>query len=354
MFALGLAVTVGTGMSAIRTVILPRGAQSPVTRAVFRSARVVFRGISSLRPGFQWHDRVLAHYAPVSLILLVAVWLALMTVGFTAMFWAVEQQGWAEAFHTAGSSLLTLGFAPVEGSWPRAISFVEAALGLGLLALLITYLPTMYGSFSRRETLVGLLEARAGNPPSAVEMLERYQDLGWMDRLPDVWAEWEVWFAQIDESHISYPALTFFRSPQPDRHWVNAAGTVLDAASLTVSTLVGARRPQAILLLHSGAGTLRRLADFFGIPAAATGDEAVTISRIEYDVACERLEAAGLELVADKDEGWRAFVESRSTYDSVLLVLAQLTVAPYAPWVSDRSAPGYREPRLRRWGSRGR
>jgi hypothetical protein len=294
----------------------------------------------------------MAYYAPVGLLVLVAAWLALVTAAFTLMFWAVQQETLARAVYVSGSSLLTLGFSPVAGWAAHFLAFVEAALGLGLLALLITYLPTLYGAFSRREALVALLEVRAGSPPSAVEMLLRFQRIGWTHRLTDVWTDWERWFAEVEESHTSYPALLFFRSPQPDRHWATAAGTVLDAAALTMSCLDVERQPQAALALRAGYVSLRRIADFFGIEydADPAPDDPISISRAEFDAAVDGLAASGLPLVADRDRAWRDFAGWRVNYDAVLLDLAELTMAPYAPWTSDRSAPHRRRPTVRRWG----
>ena len=133
-FAAGVFLVTWTLLSAVRTVILPRSAQSLLSRVVFRSVRIVFRGFSALRDSFDWRDRVMALFAPVGMLTLVAAWLTLTTAGFTAVYWGVEQRGWADAFWESGSSLLTLGFAPVEGSVMQAVAFVEAALGLGLLA----------------------------------------------------------------------------------------------------------------------------------------------------------------------------------------------------------------------------
>ena len=348
----GSVLVIGTVVSAVRTVILPRAATSLLQRVVFRSVRGVFRAISSLGSTFGWRDAVMAMFAPVGLLTLVASWLVLITGGFMGVFWAVEQEGWADAFHESGSSLLTLGFAPVEGAGLQAVAFVEAALGLGFVALLITYLPAMYSAFSRRETLVAMLEVRAGSPPSAIEMLERFHRIGWTERLTDVWTDWEVWFAEIEESHTSYPALTFYRSPQPDRHWVVAAGTVLDAASLTLSTLDVPWQPQAALQIRAGFIALRRVADFFGIEYDADPDpgDPISISREEFDDAVASMRDAGLPIVEDVDQAWEDFAGWRVNYDTVLLSLAELTVAPYAPWTSDRSSLGHTQPKVRRWG----
>jgi hypothetical protein len=356
VFAAGLFVTLWTVASAVRTVILPRSAQSLLSRGVFRSIRVGFRVLAGPSRSYDWRDRVMAYFGPVGLITLVVVWLGLVTVSFTLMTWAVEQDGWARAYHLSGSSLLTLGFAGADGLWLRTMAFAEAALGLALLALLITYLPTLYGAFSRREALVALLEVRAGTPPSAVEMLQRFHRIGWTHRLSDLWTDWERWFAEVEESHTSYPVLTFFRSPQPDRHWVTAAGTVLDGAALSMAALHLDRQPQAALALRAGYISLRRIADSFGIeyePDPAP-DDPISITRREFDDALDRLDAEGVAITADRDRAWRDFAGWRVNYDTVLLDLAELTMAPYAPWSSDRSTPRHRRPKVRRWGRRRR
>ena len=160
------------------------------------------------------------------------------------MFWATGLPP-GEAAKVSGSSLLTLGFATVETPIQTVLAFVEAGLGLVMVAVLISYLPTIYSAFARREAAVTLLEVRAGTPPSPVEMFLRYNRIHNLDELGKIWTNWEGWFADIEESHTSLAALTFFRSPQPNRSWVTAAGTILDAAALAnpCSTCLTIRRP---------------------------------------------------------------------------------------------------------------
>lgn len=352
VFAAGLALTAWTLMSAVRTVVLPRSVQSVLNSIVMKPLSRAMRAIAGLRPAFSWRDRVMAYFGPLAMLSLVMMWLVLVATGFMGMFWAVEQLGWADAFHKSGSSLLTLGFAPIDGTLLRALSFVEATLGLGLLALLITYLPTLYSSFQRRERQVALLEVRAGTPASALVVLIRTYRIGWLDRLGDLFGEWEVWFADVEESHTSFPVLSFLRSPQPDRHWVVAAGTVLDAASLSASVLDLPRQPQADLVIRAGYVSLRRIADFFGIsydPDPRQGDP-ISITRKEFDEACDLLVSEGLPLKGDRDQAWVDFAGWRVNYDTVLLALSELTMAPYSPWTSDRSAPDHHRLRVRRWG----
>lgn len=335
----GVLLVAATLNSAIKTVVLPRGEPVLISGAVFNLIRILFLPFTKGRLSFETRDRALALYAPISLIVLPAVWILLVMLGYTAIFWAVGVQPVAEAFKVSGSSLLTLGFAEVFRPLEIVLAFSEATIGLGLVALLIAYLPTMYAAFSRREMMVSLLEVRAGAPPSAVEMLVRARRLRRLQSLSSEWEKWELWFAELEETHTSLAALVFFRSPQAGRSWVTASGAVLDAASLLASTVDIPRQPSAELCIRAGYLALRQIAEFFEIEYDPDPgpDDPISILPEEYEAACRSLEEAGLPLKADRNQSWRDFVGWRVNYDRVLLELAALTMAPYAPWSSDRS-----------------
>ena len=231
----------------------------------------------------------------------------------------------------------------------RTAAFSEAAVGLFLVALLISYLPSLYTSFSRREIMVATLAVRAGSPPSAVEFLNRHYVIGWIDDLSDFWLKWEQWFAEVEESHTSYPMLAFFRSLQPDRPWVTASGAVLDSASMYVSTVSPDDRGRAAVCIRAGYLALRHIADFFGIEYDRAPDpsDPISITRAEYDEAYGALVESGVPVVADRDQAWRDFAGWWVNYDTVLIGLADLTMAPYAPWSSDRSTADRRRFRTR-------
>jgi hypothetical protein len=345
-FVAGTALVAATMAAAVRTVILPRGVPSRLARAVFQVTRLLFRVRTGRSPSYEKRDRVMASYAPLSLLVLLAAWLALVLMGYTAMFWGLERPALADAFRLSGSSLLTLGFAQTDELAGTILAFTEATIGLVLLAMLITYLPSLYGAFSRREAAVTALEIRAGSPPSGVEMIERYWVLQRMDRLNELWTQWETWFVDVEETHTSFPALTFFRSPQPDHSWVTAAGAVLDAASLTLSTVDMPRDVQAEFCIRAGYLALRRVAAVSQIPydPDPAADDPITLARLEFDEACDRLAAAGVPLKDDRDQAWRDFAGWRVNYDTVLVALAGLTMAPMAPWSSDRSLRDWRPP----------
>jgi hypothetical protein len=325
-FVLGVLVVAYTLVSAIRTFVLPRSAPDRLTRVVFVAMRSLFNLRLRRARTYADRDHVLELYAPLSLLALPPSWLALVLIGYMGMFWAVGVPTWYEAFRDSGSSLLTLGIAAADGV-PRALlMFSEAAIGLIMVALLVAYLPTMYAAFSRHETLVTLLEVRAGSPPSALGSVVR---------------------RARGKSHLAAGAgvLPF---PQPEHSWSTAAGAVLDAAALTRSALDLPPDPKADLCVRAGYLALRRICDFFSIlyhPEPHFPAQPISISRQEFDAACAELAHLRIPLKPDLDAAWDAFAGWRVNYDTVLLALCALTTAPEAPWSSDR-APEFRTPPL--------
>lgn len=339
-FVAGLSLVLGTVFSAVKTLVLPRGVSDRLTGLVFLGVRLLIALPLWRAASFERRDRILAYYAPLGLLALVPVWYFVIAIGYTAIFWSLGVSNWHEAFLMSGSSLFTLGFSTPQG-FPLALAvFSESMLGLMLVAMLIAYLPTIYAAFSRRESAVAMLEVRAGKPPSAIEMLQRYHRIHGLKRLSDVWPVWENWFTDIDESHTSLPALVFFRSPHPDHSWITSAGAVLDAAALTLAAVDIPADPQAMLAIRSGYLALNHIADFFGL--ATTPDPQyprvpISITRPEFDHACDQLASAGLPLKTDREQAWSDFAGWRVNYDEVLLGLCRLTIAPPAPWSGDRA-----------------
>ncbi|HEY8217745.1 MAG TPA: hypothetical protein VIH82_11470 [Acidimicrobiia bacterium] len=348
LVVLGTVLIVVVFDSALRTFVLPRGASNPLTRLTFLGLRSGFNLMARESRSYEARDRVMALYGPIGLFGLVLVWLTLVLVGYTLIYYAVIVPTWHDAIELSGSSLLTLGFElPPRGLPGYILVFTEAATGLAILALLIAYLPTIYGAFSRREREVSRLATLAGTPPSAVQLLLRYHRIAWFDHLPELWSTWEQWFAELGETHTSLAVLTFFRSPSPHRSFVTAAGAVLDAASLAQSTLAVPWSPQAGLCIRAGYLALREIADYFDVPydPEPAPDAAISIAREEFDAAYEELGSEGAPIRPDRDRCWRDFSGWRVNYDAPLLALASITMAPYAPWSSDRSLR-VRRPRI--------
>jgi hypothetical protein len=339
-FPVGLLIVASTVLSAIMTLVVPRAIPLRITRWVFLGMRVLFTIRSKRARNFKERDRSMAPYGPISLFTLAATWVILTGIGYLLMFWSLGVRPLREAIRLSGSSIFTLGFAAAPNLPTTLLAFSEAGIGLTLLAMLISYLPSMYGSFSRREVAVAALDGRAGTPPTPAEMFIRTSRIDGWDRLSVFWRRWEAWFVEITETHTSLPALVFFRSPHWEQSWVTASGAVLDAASLYASTVDRPRSPDAEWCIRAGYIALRRIADFFRIPHnpdPTWPDEPIAIDRREFDAVCKEMADAGVPIKADLDQAWRDFAGWRVNYDRVLLSLASLTVAPYAPWSSDRS-----------------
>jgi hypothetical protein len=347
----GLYVVSSTLLSALQTFVLPRAANVRISRFAFSTTRFFLDTLAGPRSPYVKRDRTLAFLAPVGLISLPAVWLLAVFIGFGLIYWGLGIDPPGEAFLISGSSLFTLGFErpdPHQFYGVLMLSFVESAIGLGLLALLISYLPTIYAGFSRRETAVSMLEVMAGSPPSPLTMLKRFHRIHGLDRVESTWRRYREWFADIEESHTSLAALVFLRSPQPLQSWVTTAGCIMDAAALTSSCIDIPRSPDAELCIRAGFIALRRIADFFAVSYDVDprpGDP-TSIARDEFDAAYAELAAAGVPMKPDREAAWRDFSGWRVNYDTVLLHLAGLTVAPAAHWSGDRAIP-YQNPPLR-------
>jgi hypothetical protein len=350
VFGAGAAVVARTILSAVRAFLLPRASHDRIARFVFRTTRRLFNVFAGPSVPYVQRDRYLAYKGPISLILLPGTWLFLIACGYAAMFWAVGVGSPWDAFATSGSTLLTLGFIRPIGPAAELLGFTEAVMGPTLLALLVSYLPTIYAGFSRRELLVSLLEVRADSPPSPVVLITRFHRLDGLDALSDMWVEWERWFVELSETHTSLTILVDYRSQQAEHSWVNAAGAILDAAAIARSAVATPHDHRMDLMLHAGCGALRQIARAFSLPydPAPAPDHPISIDRARFDAALAVLAEAGVPLLPDRDAAWSGFNRWRAKYDAPLRALERLTVAP-TPWwerpiraaqVTDEPAPG--------------
>jgi len=335
----GVFAVVWTLRSAIRFFVLPRGVSDPMARFVFLTTRVAFDIRSYKVETYEDRDAIMALFGPIALALLLITWLLLVLVGYMLVYWGLGVGSLALALRVSGSSLFTLGFATLNSTGEDLIIFTQAGVGLLLAALLIAYLPVIYGAWSRRERQVATLEVYAGSPPAAWTLITRYNRIQGLPATDELWPPWEEWFNDIEESHTSLSSAVFFRSPQPDQSWVNAAGVILDSAALFSSSVDVPRNPRRELCLRAGYICLRRIASVFRIPfdPDPASDAPISISRPEFDEVWTTLVEAGVPMKPDQDQAWRDFSGWRVNYDQVLLRLAALTMAPYAPWISDRS-----------------
>jgi len=347
-FVAGLALVIATIESTINTLIVPRAISSHFARWLYMNMLGLFKLRLSLVKNltYERRDRIMVMYAPLTLFVLPFVWLTQVMLGYTLMFWGLRHGSLWESFLVSGSSLLTLGTIvfPEGRPWITLLMFSEAMMGMVLVALLIAYLPTIYSAFSEREKAVIKLATPAGTPPSPITMLIRLWRVGdeeFEETLHTIWLDWRDWFTGIDESHTSFAALVFFRSSKSAQSWITSAGVVLDAAALTNSALDIPHDVRADLCIRSGYVALRDIADFFRVDYQQDPEptQVISVSREEFEAVCDELADAGLPVRTDRDQAWEDFRGWRVNYDTVLLSLASMTMAPYANWISDRSSP---------------
>lgn len=335
-FTAGFFLIVYTVLAAIRSFVLPRNEVVLLNNWVFSGFRFLFEQWARFKPTYTRRDKVMALYAPVSLVALPIVWLGVIATGFTMIYWALHEGTWLESYQLSGSSLLTLGTHKTRGPIITIFTFAEATMGLLLLTLLISYLPTMYQAFSRRELTVARLELRTSPNHSATDLVQWLNRAGSLQDDGSQWQDWEQWFVEIEETHTSLPILSFFRSPQPGRSWVTAAGTLLDAAALISSAVNQPRNEHMLICFKAGCVAVNRVSRFFQdraqskLAPQSQQDESPIKNpdRQNFMDACAQLQESGVELHPDLEAAWETYHRLRSRYTDALEFLARLTMSP--------------------------
>ena len=344
-FVLGTLLLVLVIWDLFETIVVPRPTPDRfrIARYVVRLSWRVVRAIGRERNG-KTHDRLLGLFAPAMTLALLVSWLAALVLGYGLMLFALRDQlsprpaDLGTTLYFAASSVLTLGFGDIVAVGPaaRAVVVVAAVSGLGVVALVVTFLFSLYGSYQRREVQVVTLQAAAGAPPSAVTLLETYARLDLVDRLPGFFEEWERWAAEVLDTHVAFPLLGFFRSSHDNLSWISALGTVLDAASLVLTTTEGVPRGEAELFRRVGSHLVEDITNLgFRAGVTASPNPAETwagMDRWSFDQACARLTEAGYDL-ASGDCAWEAFEAARSGYAGRLEAMATYWATPTNSWL---------------------
>jgi hypothetical protein len=303
-----------------------------------------------ITPAWRRED-FLGTFAPFTIVLMLVVWVLALIFGFGLTFHAAQNEleppprEFQAALYAAGTALLTIGYGDIvpHGSLARVMALLAGAAGLGVMALVIALAFNLYGSFSRREILVMLLESRAGTPPSGVSLLETYGEKRILGQLGPLFNQYEAWTAELLDSHLAYPVLPFFRSSHEGQSWVSALGAVLDAATLLITAVeqrdesdeLHVSRATAEMMYHTGCHALVDLTQFRMLSHRERAAEP-EIERSEFEQACRALAAVGFATVCD-DSSWQAFSEQRGVYAARLNRIAAFLATPPTLWIGDRS-----------------
>ena len=339
--------------SALKTVVLPQEGNPRLSQFVFA---LVYRLLVH-----RWREDREARslrrlYAPVALVSLPLVWMILMMLAFTAVYWGTYDLSWSRAFEISASSLTTMGFAEPNGAGRIWIAFVEATIGLGLVALLISYLPTIYSAYNGREKGTNRLRPIAGSPPNATEFLQSLRRIGSFD-IPDLWRNSADWMLDLEQTHTAFPILSYFPESDTEQSWVATVGTVLDASALVFSVadvdvdeVFADVQKGPLTVLVYGLPLIVRIARAANVPLPpaarlqdlmARSDEpapTLSVTRDEYNAAMASVSGILDFEPGREEEAWRRFAWIRSAYDPALRALAGVTLAAPAPWTTDRPA----------------
>ena len=289
---LGLILLLATLWDAFETIILPRR----VTRS-FRLVRVFYQVtwkvwvlIGRIFRSHKSRETHLSYYGPLSILMLFATWAVLLILTFALLHWAagsaITMSGTPSTFRTdlymSGTTFFTLGLGDVTPRTPiaRVITVVEAGMGFGFLAIVISYLPTLYGAFSQRELNISLLDARAGSPPTAAELLRRHSHFANDEILVQYLKDWEIWSAQLMESHLTYPVLCYFRSQHDNQSWLAAFTAVLDVSALIIAYGEGAAKWQAQLTFAISRHAIADLAEVLRVRAVAPARDRLPVGQV--------------------------------------------------------------------------
>lgn len=326
----------------LKALVVPRPQARSLVVIVVRLCRRVVYGVAGRIASFPRRDRFLSASEGVLLLLRLALWLAVGLVGFALLIWGLGSTTFSRAFVDAGSSVFTLGIAFQRGTGESVVTFLAAAFGLIVVALQIAYLPALYSAFNRRETLVTMLESRAGNPPWGPELLARHYLVGMEGNLADLYEDWEQWAADVAESHTTYPSLLFMRSPHAANSWVVGLVAVMDSAALILALCPGQAPYEARQCLRMGFTALRDIARSLGIAfdPDPMPDAPITLSRAEFAEGAERMSHAGMTLERTLDEAWPHFVGWRTNYEAIAYALADRVFAPPALWTGSSGRRG--------------
>lgn len=346
--AAGIALLFAILADAFEAVILPRRVTRKfrLTRFFYASTWALAAGIGRRLRSPKRRERVLSIFGPLSMLLLMSVWAAGLIFAFALLQWSAgsalnapeAKSTFGTDLYLSGTTFVTLGLGDVapRNRFARFLVVVEAGTGFGFLALVIGYLPVLYQAFSRREVNISLLDARAGSPSSASELLRRFASHPDRDALNRLFAEWERWSAELLESHISYPVLCYFRSQHDNESWLAALCTILDACALVMAGIGGMARDQAELTFAMARHALVDLSQILNTAPRAPDPERLPPDHLERLRGI--MQTAGLQPASEAaaDQKLRNL---RRMYEPYVRGLADRLLLPVPPWIRPKHVP---------------
>jgi hypothetical protein len=332
---------------AFETIIFPRGVSRRfrLTRAIYRVMWTPLRAIGTRSPPGRSRDRLLSFFGPISLLCLLFAWGCMLSFGYALLYWGAGTElhtpaglnGFLADLYFSGATLCTLSLGEITpaSNLERLLTVLEGSTGLGFFAMVIGYLPVLSQAFSRREVNISLLDARAGSPPSAGELLVRHVEFEGAETVGELLQEWDRWAAELLETHLSFPVLAYYRSQHDNQSWVAGLTTILDSCALILAGLERGPVQAARLTFAMARHAAVDLSNVFRLQAHAPVHDRLPPD--EFRRLREALAAAGLVLSEgpEVDEKLRRL---RRMYEPYMNALGDFLLMPLPSWVSPEGA----------------
>lgn len=350
----GILTIVAVGVDAFEAMLLPRRIRRSVRliRYYFSLTWGLWRGIGKrLKPG-RAHDAFFSLYGPASVVGLLVLWAFGLILGFALVQWGIHQDAphartFPSCLYFSGATFFTVGYGdvvPVTHA-AKAVAVLEAGTGLAFVAITISYLPVLYQLFSRREAHVIQLDARAGSPPTASALLCRHGEHDAMEELSQLFREWEKWCAELVESHLSYPMLSYYRSQHDNQSWLAAITAVMDGCAVLLTGVKGVKTFPARMTFPVARLAVVELCRVFQVRILTTEPDRLPPEDFTQ-VKADMMEA-GL-FFSDEETAYEQLSALRATYEPFLYALSRHFLVPLPPWLPEDNADNWNR------GARGR
>jgi Ion channel len=331
----GLALVLVSASDAVSTLVTTRrrrGRHWP-TQVFYRRSWQAWRAMAR-RASPELREGILAAFGPLSLLGLLVLWVVLLVAGWAAVWWGLRSavtgvDSYLDAVYFAGVGFFTVGFGDLvpTGGLARLLVLVEAFMGLVTMALVIGYLPTLYGAYSRREVQLLTLDDMSDEAATPIGFLEACYASGGTEAVAAAFTEWERWCDEVFDSHTAYPMLALFRSRQPGQNWLTALGVVLDAATICLAAIDGHRLGPAARLWRRASRMLQSLRQMRVVDRRAAEVDAPPADEAQFRDAYQRLAGLGATL-RPYEEAWEEFRRLRAAYVPGLVAATEMLLVP--------------------------
>ncbi|MDQ2860547.1 MAG: ion channel [Pseudomonadota bacterium] len=348
---IGLLLLGAVLQDAFEVMLLPRRVKRRwrLTRYFFNWTWRLWSLIAGIVPADARRERFLGIYGSLAMTLLFSFWAIALILAFGLLQWAAQHwhgakpaSDLAEQIYLSGVTFFTLGYGDVVPHTPpaRILAVVEAGVGFGLIAVVIGYLPVLYQLFSRREAHVLQLDARAGSPPSPIVLLRRHAESGGLDKIDDLLRTWEIWGAELLESHLSYPMLAYYRSQHHDQSWLAALAAIMDTCALILIGVEELKQLQARMTFAMARQVVVEMAR--SLEVSGRSDAPNRFPPEDFDRMLEAFKEAGLTWNGG-EAAPQTLAAVRATYEPVVQALAEYLLIPLSGWVAARDTPDHWE-----------